>query len=193
MKPAERLLTYRVVFETLSKEISDSKIVEVAQILLERNRSDGYIYVIGNGGSATTASHFSVDLGVGSCRRGVKLRAISLVDNSGSLTATGNDTSFDLIYSNQLEHLASKRDTLIIISASGNSMNLLSAARKAIQLGMYTISMTGFDGGALKNLTDTNFHVNSPIGEYGVVEDLHLSICHRITDVIRILGGAKCY
>lgn len=191
MNASERLLTYRSLFESLSKEISDQDIIEVAQILLERNREGGFVYIIGNGGSATTASHFSIDLGVGSCRRGVNLRALSLVDNSGSLTATGNDTSFEFIYTNQIEHLALKGDTLVIISASGNSGNLLSASNKAKELGMHTVSITGFDGGALRKMTDYNIHVGSPTEEYGIVEDLHLSICHRITEVIRILGVKK--
>ncbi len=189
MNASGRLITYRSLFESLSKEISDKDIIEVAQILLKRNREGGFLYIIGNGGSATTASHFSVDLGVGSCRRGVNLRALSLVDNSGSLNATGNDTSFEFIYANQIEHLASKRDTLVIISASGNSGNLLSASKKAKEFGMHTVSITGFDGGSLKKMTDYNIHVGSPTEEYGIVEDLHLSICHRITEVIRILGG----
>jgi D-sedoheptulose 7-phosphate isomerase len=181
-------MTYRKLFAAMADQISDEQILEVANILLERSRADGFIYVIGNGGSASTASHFCVDLGVGSCRRGINLRAICLTDNSGAITASGNDSSFENIYSFQLEHLATSKDILVILSASGNSPNLLSATQKAIDLGMWTVSITGFDGGELKKLAKVNLHLESAKGEYGVVEDLHLSICHRITEAIRFIG-----
>lgn len=183
-----RLSNYRDLFETCAKHISDDDLLTVSKILWSRNQEGGLTFVCGNGGSATTASHFALDLGVGSCRRGVDMRAISLSDSAGNLTATSNDVDFSKVYSMQLQHLAKRKDTLVVLSASGQSENLIEALNEAKRIGLLTVSLTGFSGGEVKRITDYNLHVETPKGEYGVVEDLHLSICHRITEAVRILG-----
>lgn len=186
MDQATTLITYEEVFLKANKSIDNKSLISAAEILLSCVESDAMIYTCGNGGSASTASHFAVDLGVGSCRKGVKLRTLSLPDNVGVITATGNDLDFNSIYAKQLHHLGRKGDVLLLISASGNSRNLINAADSAKEQGIHTISLTGFDGGYLKNNTDLNIHVESPTGAYGIVEDLHLSICHRITELVRL-------
>jgi D-sedoheptulose 7-phosphate isomerase len=144
------------------------------------------VYLAGNGGSASTASHFATDIGVGSLRRNNPVRVVSLCDNSSVMTALSNDISFDAIFSDQLLLLGQPGDLLIVISASGNSNNLINAVHTANKIGMLVYSLTGFDGGALKKLSNgKNVHVQSKIGAYGLVEDAHLAICHVITECIR--------
>ena len=174
------------IFMMANSSIDLSKLIEVASDLRSTIQRDSNIFICGNGGSATTASHFAVDLGVGSSKKGINLRVFSLVDNSGAITATGNDLDYSQVFSSQIKHLGRKDDILILISASGNSPNLLNALNDAHALQIQTISITGFDGGKLREKSIKNIHVSSPIGEYGIVEDLHMSICHRITDLVRM-------
>ena len=145
----------------------------------------GTVYIIGNGGSASTASHMAVDLGVGSLRRQNPVRCISLVENSGVLTATGNDIEFNSIFAQQIKLLGRAGDVLVCFSASGNSENLIEGVLSAKKLGVITVGITGFDGGKLKNICDLSIHVTTKIGSYGVVEDVHSSISHVLTEVIR--------
>ena len=101
------------------------------------------------------------------------------------LTATANDLSFDQVFSQQLRLLGRKGDLLICFSASGNSRNLINAVEEARSMEIKTISVTGFDGGALRRISDFNIHVDTPIGRYGVVEDVHSTVSHMLTEIIR--------
>jgi D-sedoheptulose 7-phosphate isomerase len=160
------------------------QIMTVASLLSSKGFT-GNIFIAGNGGSASTASHMVTDLGVGSLRRKNPLRVISLVDNAAVLTATANDLAFDQVFSQQLLLLGRKDDVFICFSASGNSRNLTNAVTDAKTLGMITISVTGFDGGMLKNMTDYNIHIDTKVGSYGVVEDVHSTVSHLLTEIIR--------
>jgi D-sedoheptulose 7-phosphate isomerase len=164
--------------------IPTREILMVAEILVNC-LAESTLYVAGNGGSASTASHMATDLGVGSLRRSNPLRINSLVDNSAVLTATANDLSFDQVFSQQLRLLGRKWDLLICFSASGNSRNLINAVEEARSMEIKTISVTGFDGGALRRISDFNIHVDTPIGSYGVVEDVHSTVSHMLTEIIR--------
>jgi D-sedoheptulose 7-phosphate isomerase len=114
------------------------------------------------------------------------VKAICLSDNASILTAVSNDINYNSIFTQQLSILANPNDLLIIISASGNSSNLVSAVEASHSLGMKRFSMTGFDGGKIRELTfESNLHVPSQIGQYGLVEDVHMAICHIITECIR--------
>lgn len=186
MKSIEYLQSYNESFLLANDSIDSAKVSEIASYILSLKNSDSIIYICGNGGSATTASHFAVDLGVGTSKHGLNLRVISLTDNSGAMSASANDLDFSEVFSSQIRHLGRKKDVLILISASGNSTNLLRALEIAHKLEIDTISFTGFDGGKLKKHSMKNIHVETPVGQYGIVEDLHLSICHRITDLIRL-------
>lgn len=144
------------------------------------------VLIVGNGGSASTASHFATDLGVGTLKVSEPVRAISLVDNSAIVTAVSNDINFTSVFSQQIEVLAEPNDLLVLISASGNSANLISAYEMSKSLGMESFSLTGFDGGKLRTLMyENNVHVPSKNGQYGLVEDAHLAICHIATECIR--------
>lgn len=184
----EYLYQQNEIFLNANSSIDYSKLIDVASEIHSTIERDSNIFICGNGGSATTASHFAVDLGVGSSKVGMNLKVFSLVDNSGVITATGNDLDYSQIFSSQVKHLGRKNDILILISASGNSQNLLNGLDAAHEMQMMSISLTGFDGGQLKNKSMKNVHVSTPVGEYGIVEDLHMSICHRITDLLR----SKC-
>jgi len=156
---------------------------EVEQILSNLKStilSNGTIYVIGNGGSASTASHFVNDLVIITKRRGVVINALSLVDNVSILTAIGNDESFDDIFKIQLVKKLTSRDLVFSISASGNSINLINAVNLANEIGACTISLLGFNGGALRKISKYSCLVPTKFGEYGPVEDSHLSICHYL-------------
>ena len=144
------------------------------------------LFIIGNGGSASTATHFATDIGVGSLKRVNPVRAVSLCDNSAAITAISNDINYSSIFGQQLKLLGKQGDLLLVISASGNSENLIKANEVAKEIGVETYSLTGFDGGKLKELTlGRNIHIESPKCSYGLVEDAHLAICHVITECIR--------
>jgi D-sedoheptulose 7-phosphate isomerase len=181
--------------ETISKHYLDelstiinafpvSQVIEAANAILVNSKS-GTVFTAGNGGSASTASHMATDLGVGSLRRRNAIRIVSLVDNSAILTATANDLSYDNIFSQQLQLLGRKGDVFICFSASGMSQNLVRAVDQAKNMGITTISITGFDGGTLRFSTDLNIHIQTQIGSYGVVEDAHSVVSHLLTEMIR--------
>ncbi len=178
--------SYLEEFSEVLKTLQVDQISEAAKIIVSLGQNS-MVFIAGNGGSATTASHMATDIGVGSLRRGKPIKAISLMENVGVLTAIANDLSYDDVISEQLKLLAKTGDLLILISASGNSKNLLKACETAKVLEVKTLSLTGFDGGVLKNLTDSNIHIETQIGSYGVVEDFHSMVSHMITECIRAL------
>jgi len=140
--------------------------------------------VIGNGGSAATASHMMNDLCKGTLgHKGdapwPRLRVIALTDNVSLMTAWANDTDYNHIFSEPLKNLAERGDLLIAISASGNSPNILAAVEAAKQIGVNVIGLTGFGGGKLAKLAEISFVV--PSDGYGPVEDVHMILDHIIT------------
>lgn len=143
------------------------------------------IWIAGNGGSAATASHFATDLSRCSNSQGQPVKSISLCDNSSLITAIGNDFGFDQVFSRQVGNLARANDLLIVISASGNSPNLLKALERAQIIGITTISITGFDGGAANRISNYSIHLPTVLGDYGVAEDSHSIMCHFISAQMR--------
>lgn len=137
------------------------------------------IFAIGNGGSASTASHFVNDMGKGaSVGRDKRFKVIPLTDNVEWMTALSNDISYDDVYVEQLKNHAERGDVLLAISGSGNSENVLRAVRYANEIGCTTVGFTGFGGGKLKNLAKTSIVADSD--HMGRVEDLHLVLQHLI-------------
>jgi D-sedoheptulose 7-phosphate isomerase len=149
-------------------------------------RTDGaMVFIAGNGGSAATASHWVNDLGKATKRSGCRpMRVMSLSDNISWLTALANDEGYERVFSGQLENFARPGDVLVVISASGNSPNLVEAVKLARQRGMTTLGLLGFDGGALKNLVDECLWLPTEKGAYGLVESAHSLICHMVTDCL---------
>jgi D-sedoheptulose 7-phosphate isomerase len=160
----------------------DTEVIESIIEALERSiESKSKVYVLGNGGSAATASHMVNDLGAGLRRRGIiNLDIISLSDNTPVVTAIANDIGYDNIFYMQLEGILKPEDVIIAISCSGNSPNIVKAIEYAKEVGTKIVGVTGFDGGKLKELSDIRFHVDAPNGEYGLVEDVHMILDHMI-------------
>lgn len=153
--------------------------------LLLRARTDGRtIFFFGNGGSASTASHFVVDIGKATVRGdGGRFRCIALVDNVESVTAWANDADYSKVFSEQLKGLAHSGDVAVGISGSGNSPNVLEAVRAARTLGLATVGLTGMGGGKLKDLVDIPVVVPSNSMQH--IEDVHLLVCHLLTAYLR--------
>ncbi len=151
----------------------------IATLLAARERGAA-VFFIGNGGSASTATHFANDLSVGTNDYVRPFRAIALTDNVAVMTAIGNDFGYEDIFSRQLRVLGRPGDVLVAISASGNSRNLLKAFDAARELGIRTVALTSFDGGKMRALADEGVHVPTEIGEYGPAEDAHLILDHLI-------------
>jgi D-sedoheptulose 7-phosphate isomerase len=156
--------------------------------------ADRTVFIAGNGGSAATASHMATDLGFGTrAATGTPFRALALTDNVALLTAIGNDEGYEQVFVHQLRIHYRHGDSLVCISASGNSPNVLAAAAWVRGRGGRVISLVGFDGGALKGMSDVVIHVATPRGEYGPVEDAHLVVNHLVTAWLmhRARGGAQ--
>lgn len=169
-------------------DITPEKIDRFVEILSETIRNDRSIYLCGNGGSASTAEHFSVDLAKGvSLVLDKPVKAFSLTSNISMITAIANDISFESIFELQFKNFAIKGDVLICISVSGQSKNILTVAQFAFNNGFKVLSLIGKDGGDLKKFSTEFIVINS--NNYGVVEDLHLSCCHQISDLIKHTGN----
>ena len=165
--------------------ISLNELETSVKIISNSSKNSGKIWLIGNGGSAATASHFATDLSRCTGENSQPLTAISLCDNLGLITAIGNDFSFEDIFVKQLQNLGKAGDLLISISASGNSRNLIKAVEFANTFSISTLSLVGFDGGALQELSDNSIFVQTNIGDYGIAEDCHSIICHYISSQLR--------
>jgi len=189
MKKNIFIKSYVKKLKTLLDEIDVEAISKIIDLLENTQESGGTIYVIGNGGSAATASHMANDLNIGLKRRGIrKFNVISLADNYSIGTAISNDIGFENIFYAQLEDVINDKDLLISISCSGNSPNIIKAVKYAKELSAKVVGCTGFDGGELKLLSDVNFHIDTPKGEYGLVEDMHMILDHIIYSYYISLG-----
>jgi len=148
---------------------------------LQARDHDKTIYFAGNGGSAATASHFAQDMGeVGRKIKERGFRTVSLNDNVSAVTAISNDYGYEQVFLLQIENNFDAGDVLVVISASGNSPNVVKAVELARQKGGVTVGLVGFDGGRLAQICDHVVHVKSNKGEYGPVEDIHLVLNHMI-------------
>jgi D-sedoheptulose 7-phosphate isomerase len=173
--------------------LSKSDVANVVEEIMNAYQRDSQIFIIGNGGSASTASHFACDLCKGTLQqihneKEKRFRAISLSDNVALISALANDLSFDEIFIQQLRNLVKKEDLVIAISCSGNSPNIIKAVEYAKQFGAKTIGFLGFkDGGKLAGIVDQAIIVQSD--NYGQIEDVHLVLEHLISSSIAKLKG----
>jgi D-sedoheptulose 7-phosphate isomerase len=173
---------YVHAFAALLHQIDADAIGRIVESLRSAGNRGSTIYVAGNGGSAATASHWVNDLGKATkCSGETPLRVMSLSDNVSWLTALANDEGYDRVFSGQLENFARAGDILIVISASGNSPNLVEAVEFARRQGVLTIGFLGFDGGVLKNKVDDCLWFRTEKGAYGLVESAHSLLCHILT------------
>ena len=138
-----------------------------------------HIFVCGNGGSASTASHFACDIVKGaSYQREERFKIMALTDSLPTLTAYSNDVGYDCVFAEQLKNFAEADDVVMCISGSGNSPNVVCAMEYANSIGCKTIALTGRDGGKLGPLAQLNIQV--PVPHMGRIEDAHLIVCHMI-------------
>lgn len=169
-------------------ELDLEKIQKIAEKIYDVYKNDKQIFIMGNGGSASTASHFACDLGKGTLQRVYdekekRFRVISLTDNVATMMAFANDLCFEDIFVQQLINLINPGDVVIGISGSGNSSNIIKAIEYAKRCGAKTIGFLGFKtGGKLHDLADYEITVQDE--HYGRIEDVHLIIIHLITDCL---------
>ena len=174
--------TFLREFGELLQRVNLDAVERIYQILRSARDNGATVYLAGNGGSAATAAHWVNDLGKGakeSC--GLPLRVMSLSDNVSWLTALANDEGYERVFAGQLENFAKANDVLVVLSASGNSANLLRAVEMARARKLKTIAFLGFDGGALKSMVDEVVLLPTPKGAYGLVESGHDLLCHILT------------
>ena len=176
---------YLEYLTTLIARLDRSAISQFADLLLQSRENKTTTFFLGNGGSASTATHFVNDVSLGSRQFEKPFRAISLCDNQAVITAIANDDGYENIFLQQLQTLATAGDTIVCISASGNSKNLIKAIEYARENNIYVVGLTAFDGGYLKENCDLNIHVPTKIGEYGPAEDLHMVICGLVGSYFR--------
>ncbi|MCX6357409.1 MAG: SIS domain-containing protein [Candidatus Aureabacteria bacterium] len=176
----------------LFDQMDCTAIGRMAEIFEDARRAGNKIFFMGNGGSAATASHFANDLGKGARVKGkAQYKALSLADNVSLITALANDDGYDRIFIAQLEALLNKGDVVVGISASGNSPNVVKAIEYANAKGAITIGLTGFSGGRLKETAHLCIHVETPKGEYGPVEDVHMILDHLVTTYLKMRLGKE--
>ena len=176
---------YLQYLTTLIAQLNRSSISRFADLLLESKENKTTTFFLGNGGSASTATHFVNDVSLGSRQFEKPFRAISLCDNQAVITAIANDDGYENIFLQQLQTLATAGDTIVCISASGNSKNLIKAIEYARENNIYVVGLTAFDGGYLKDNCDLNIHVPTKIGEYAPAEDLHMVISGLVGSYFR--------
>ncbi len=160
----------------------------IVPIFLDARAKDRTIFFFGNGGSASTASHFVTDIakvagGTGPRGKGRRFRCLALNDNVPSVTAWANDLDYSTIFAGPLRSLAEPGDVAVAISGSGNSPNVLEAVRAARAMGLTTIGLTGIGGGKLKDLVDVALVVPSNSMQH--TEDVHLVVLHLLTAYLR--------
>jgi D-sedoheptulose 7-phosphate isomerase len=183
-------LDARAFLERVAHElarIDPDQVKRLSDLVYDRYQQGRFVFVIGNGGSGSNASHLCEDLGKCTLRREdfdndekKRLKVISLTDNTPYILAWANDEGFDRVFVEQLKNLAGPGDLLVAISGSGNSPNILRAVEWANRHGLETIGCTGFGGGQLKSLARHSLHV--PLDDMGIVESIHLTAFHWVID-----------
>jgi D-sedoheptulose 7-phosphate isomerase len=183
----DEILDARQYFDELRRvaaNLPHDSINQIAEALLKANELGRMVFLFGNGGSASLASHFACDLGKGTahCNGGKRFRALALTDNIPTMTAWANDSSYEDIFAEQLRNFVQPRDVAFAISGSGNSKNVLNALEVAREARAATIGVTGFAGGKMKSLCDICVVV--PSDNMQIIEDLHLSMAHSIFRIV---------
>lgn len=181
-RSAELAATFLRDFQQLLERVNLAAVDRVYQILRGARDRGATIYLAGNGGSAATAAHWVNDLGKGAKQSPqLPLRVMNLSDNVSWLTALANDEGYDRVFAGQLENFARAGDVLVVLSASGNSTNLVRAVELARERDLKTVGFLGFDGGVLKDMVDEVLLLPTRKGAYGLVESGHDLFCHILT------------
>jgi D-sedoheptulose 7-phosphate isomerase len=161
--------------------LSRDELARLGDTLMRAYRNDKQVYVIGNGGSSSTASHMAADLAKNTIGPNMKrFRITTLSENAAIVTALANDVGYENVFSEQLINVLEAGDVLIVVSASGNSPNVVRAIRYAQEQSAEVIGLLGFDGGQAARMADIPIVVESH--DYGIVEDVHLIINHMLVE-----------
>ena len=175
----ELLDAYRAELIDAIRAIDETEFQKAIDVLLDVYRRDRQVFIAGNGGSAGTANHFVCDFGKNAVQGGRRrFRIHSVCDNVEAITALGNDIAFDQIFRFQLENQMRPGDALIVVSASGNSPDLVEACRYARSIGCQIIALSGFGGGRICD--GAAAALSTPMRSYERIEDLHLILLHMI-------------
>jgi D-sedoheptulose 7-phosphate isomerase len=175
---------YLASLQAAVEALPRDRLATLGEMLYRAYRNEKQVFTLGNGGSASTASHMAADLAKNTIDANMRrFRVISLNDNTSMLTALANDLGYENVFREQLQNLIRPGDLLIAVSASGNSSNVLNAVRYAQSQCAETVCLLGFDGGQAAGLVDLSIVV--PSEHYGVVEDVHLIINHIIVDYFK--------
>jgi D-sedoheptulose 7-phosphate isomerase len=176
--------TYILELQNTLKQLPTARIQEAIDLLVEARMERRQVFIMGNGGSASTASHFVCDLAKNTRNPELpNFRVIGLTDNMAIFSALANDEGYENVFAQQLASFVEADDIVIGISASGNSANVLNAIELGNKVGARTIGMTGFDGGQLRKMVDIDIHIPSDCIEH--VEDIHLMLEHLICKAIK--------
>ncbi len=170
---------YRGELQAALAAVDLEKVNQAIEILALARDEGRHVFICGNGGSASTASHFAVDLGKGaSFGRKTRFRVMALTDSLPTITAYSNDVSYECVFVEQMKNFADPGDVVVAISSSGNSQNVLRAVEYANIIGCRTIALTGCGGGRLGPLVQLNIEI--PHAHTGRIEDLHMIVLHMI-------------
>jgi D-sedoheptulose 7-phosphate isomerase len=173
--------------ERLRSAIDDlprDRLALLGEMLYRAYRNEKQVFTLGNGGSASTASHMAADIGKNTIGPNMgRFRVLSLNDNMATVTAIANDLGYENVFGEQLKNLVRPGDLVIAISGSGNSSNVLNGMRCARSACAEVAAILGFDGGSALDLADVAIVI--PSDDYGVVEDAHLIINHIIVDYFK--------
>jgi D-sedoheptulose 7-phosphate isomerase len=179
------LTTARLYTDELQSVLNhlDTAIVDrIAETIYQAYLKGKTIFVLGNGGSATLATHVACDLGKNVSSGYKRIRAISLTDNVAMLTAWANDLSYEAVFAEQLRNFVQPGDVVLAISCSGNSKNVLQAIEVGREVGAWIVGITGFHGGKMRPLCDDCLVV--PSDNMQVIEDLHTVVSHAIATIL---------
>ncbi len=184
MESKASINTYFAELEQMLRDISQAHLQNILSLLEDAYRNGHRIFIMGNGGSAATASHFALDLAKNTIMPGApRLKAISLTDHVPLITAWSNDTAYEHIFEEQLANMIEPGDVVIGISTSGNSLNVINALNLAKKSRAATVGLLGAKGGLIKNLVDA--YVLAPGQNIEQEEDAHMILAHIITRHMR--------
>ena len=181
---SESLAAYFAELKALLDAMPLERIESIGAALYSAYRHDKQVFVVGNGGSASTASHMACDLSKNTLAGNrPRFRVMSLTDNVALMSALANDVGYEHVFKEQLVNLIRTGDVLIVLSGSGSSPNVLEAMRYARERSATVIAFLGFDGGEAAELAD--HAIVAPTDNYGLIEDVHMILNHALTSYFR--------
>jgi D-sedoheptulose 7-phosphate isomerase len=182
-KMQNNINSYLTKLQAAIDNLNRDEIETFINLLIQKRNENKQIFIMGNGGSATTAGHFFCDYNKGlSYQKDKKFKMICLNDNIATMLAYANDISYEDIFVEQLKNFLNEGDVVIGLSASGNSKNVLKAIEYANNNNAITVGITGYNGGILKQIS--KYSINANVDNMQISEDIHLIICHLCYSVI---------